>query len=108
MVIYVLNLALLAVLLIIASPQVTWVGFGRELLQNAANLTPWVTLMLNQLSVSDTAGKLRFLLDLQKNLGGCIPFERWMHEALYHRNSDTTPQTSASSEGAATSRPGRH
>jgi SAM-dependent MidA family methyltransferase len=34
--------------------------------------------------VSDAAGKLRFLLELQKNLGGCIPFERWMQEALYH------------------------
>jgi SAM-dependent MidA family methyltransferase len=36
--------------------------------------------------VSDTAGKLQFLLDLQKDLGGCIPFERWMHEALYHKD----------------------
>jgi SAM-dependent MidA family methyltransferase len=34
--------------------------------------------------VSDTADKLRFLLELQKDLGGCIPFERWMREALYH------------------------
>ncbi len=34
--------------------------------------------------MSDASGKLRFLLELQKNLGGCIPFERWMHEALYH------------------------
>ena len=34
--------------------------------------------------MSDAGGKLRFLLELQKNLGGCIPFERWMHEALYH------------------------
>jgi SAM-dependent MidA family methyltransferase len=34
--------------------------------------------------VSGAGGKLRFLLELQKNLGGCIPFERWMHEALYH------------------------
>jgi hypothetical protein len=49
MVIYVLNLALLAVLLIVASPQVTWVGFGRELLQKAVNLTAWVTLHANQL-----------------------------------------------------------
>jgi SAM-dependent MidA family methyltransferase len=28
--------------------------------------------------------KLQFLLDLQDQLGGAIPFERWMHEALYH------------------------
>ena len=48
-VIYVLNLALLAVLLIVASPQVTWVGFGRELLQKAVNLTAWITLHANQL-----------------------------------------------------------
>jgi SAM-dependent MidA family methyltransferase len=34
--------------------------------------------------VSDTAEKLHFLLELQESLGGCIPFERWMHEALYH------------------------
>ena len=35
--------------------------------------------------MSDSQGKLRFLLDLQSDLGGCIPFDRWMHEALYHR-----------------------
>ncbi len=28
--------------------------------------------------------KLRFLLGLQDHLGGAIPFERWMREALYH------------------------
>jgi hypothetical protein len=49
MVIYVLNLALLAVLLIIASPQVTWMGFGRELLQNAVNLTAWIMLRADHL-----------------------------------------------------------
>ena len=52
--------------------------------------------------MSDAGGKLRFLLELQENLGGCIPFERWMREALYHRSLDTTPQTSAGSEDAAT------
>jgi SAM-dependent MidA family methyltransferase len=35
--------------------------------------------------VSDSQGRLRFLLDLQSDLGGCIPFDRWMREALYHR-----------------------
>lgn len=30
------------------------------------------------------AAKLQFLLDLQESLGGAIPFERWMREALYH------------------------
>jgi SAM-dependent MidA family methyltransferase len=34
--------------------------------------------------VSDTGAKLQFLLELQRNLGGCIPFDRWMREALYH------------------------
>ena len=33
--------------------------------------------------MSDTAKKLHFLRELQESLGGCIPFERWMHEALY-------------------------
>ena len=48
MVIYTLNLALLAMLLIIASPQVSWVGFGQELLQNAADATAWIPLRANQ------------------------------------------------------------
>jgi SAM-dependent MidA family methyltransferase len=34
--------------------------------------------------VNTAAARLQFLLDLQKSLGGCIPFDRWMHEALYH------------------------
>ena len=34
--------------------------------------------------MSHAAEKLRFLLDLQESLGGSIPFERWMREALYH------------------------
>jgi SAM-dependent MidA family methyltransferase len=34
--------------------------------------------------VSDNAEKLQFLLDLQEDLGGCIRFDRWMREALYH------------------------
>ncbi|HEY5706670.1 MAG TPA: SAM-dependent methyltransferase [Terrimicrobiaceae bacterium] len=34
--------------------------------------------------MSDAAKKLNFLLELQETLGGCIPFERWMREALYH------------------------
>jgi hypothetical protein len=46
-VIYLLNLLLLAVLLILASPQVTWVGFGRELLENAMDFTVQATLLLN-------------------------------------------------------------
>ncbi len=34
--------------------------------------------------MSATAEKLQFLLDLQEDLGGCIRFDRWMREALYH------------------------
>jgi hypothetical protein len=48
-VIYLLNLALLAMLLILASPQVTWDGFARELLENAANATGGITLLAKQL-----------------------------------------------------------
>jgi SAM-dependent MidA family methyltransferase len=35
--------------------------------------------------VSGIAPKLQFLLDLQEDLGGCIRFDRWMREALYHQ-----------------------
>lgn len=35
--------------------------------------------------MSQGAGKLQFLLELQESLGGSIPFERWMQEALYHQ-----------------------
>ena len=49
MIIYLLNLALLAALLIIASPQLTWQGFASELLQEAVDSTHWVTLKLAQL-----------------------------------------------------------
>jgi len=34
--------------------------------------------------VSAASEKLAFLLGLQEDLGGAIPFERWMAEALYH------------------------
>ena len=34
--------------------------------------------------MSGNAEKLQFLLDLQEDLGGCIRFDRWMREALYH------------------------
>lgn len=33
-----------------------------------------------------SAEKLQFLLDLQENLGGCVPFDRWMQEALYNES----------------------
>lgn len=47
--IYLLNLLILSVLLIVASPQITFVGFGRELLANAMELTVVLTLALNNL-----------------------------------------------------------
>ena len=47
MVIYLLNLILLAVMLIIASPQVSWKGFGTELLQNTVDFTAALTLAIN-------------------------------------------------------------
>jgi SAM-dependent MidA family methyltransferase len=34
--------------------------------------------------VTAIADKLQFLLNLQESLGGCIRFDRWMREALYH------------------------
>ena len=34
--------------------------------------------------MSDVQEKLTFLLALQERLGGSIPFEQWMQEALYH------------------------
>ena len=40
--IYLLNLILLTVLLVIASPQVGWHTFGRELLDNAIRFSAWV------------------------------------------------------------------
>lgn len=48
MVIYVMNLALLAAFLIVASPQLTWLGFAHELLEDAVNLTHWATLFVAQ------------------------------------------------------------
>jgi hypothetical protein len=49
MLIYLLNLALLTALLIVASPQLTWQGFASELLQAAVDLTHWLTVKLAQL-----------------------------------------------------------
>ena len=48
-VIYILNLTLLAALLILASPKITWAGFGHDLLQNTMDVTAQVTLGLNRL-----------------------------------------------------------
>lgn len=48
-VIYIFNLVLLAVMLIIASPQVSWRGFARELFHNSMDFTVKLTLLINQL-----------------------------------------------------------
>jgi len=48
-VIYLLNLMLLAALLILASPQVTWMSFGRDLFQNAIELTSQLTTLGDQM-----------------------------------------------------------
>jgi len=48
MLIYLLNLLILAVLLIVASPQISWAGFGKELLQNAIDFTAQTTLAINR------------------------------------------------------------
>jgi hypothetical protein len=49
MVIYLLNILILAVLLIIASPQISAISFGRELLHNAVNFTDWVEQLARQM-----------------------------------------------------------
>ena len=41
-VIYLANLAVLAVLLVAACPQVTWSGFGQTMVREAADFSGWV------------------------------------------------------------------
>jgi hypothetical protein len=45
--IYLMNLVLLSVLLVIASPQITFVSFGEDLLQNLREFSEWVGGLLN-------------------------------------------------------------
>ncbi len=47
MIIYLINLALLAMLLILASPQVTWKSFGREFFHNTVDFTAWVMALVD-------------------------------------------------------------
>jgi len=47
--IYLLNLLILCVMLIVASPQITFAGFGRELLDHCMDFTVALTLALNRL-----------------------------------------------------------
>jgi hypothetical protein len=41
-VIYLMNLILLSVMLVLASPQITFAGFGADLLMNIGNFSHWV------------------------------------------------------------------
>ena len=47
-VIYLMNLVLLTVMLILASPQITLVGFGRDLLINLGGFAEWIGAVTNQ------------------------------------------------------------
>jgi hypothetical protein len=41
-VIYLMNLLLLSVMLILASPQITFAAFGADLLMNISNFSQWI------------------------------------------------------------------
>ncbi len=45
-IIYLMNLLLLSVMMVLASPQITFAGFGRDLLMNAANFSHWISAMV--------------------------------------------------------------
>lgn len=45
-IIYIMNLLVLSVMLIVASPQATFLGFGRELLENTENFSAWAWALL--------------------------------------------------------------
>lgn len=47
-VIYLMNLTLLSVMLILASPQITFAGFGADLLTNIGNFSHWVVDLFNR------------------------------------------------------------
>lgn len=47
--IYILNLALLSVMLIVAAPQIGWRSFGADLFANAVDFTVFLTFALNKL-----------------------------------------------------------
>jgi len=48
-VIYLMNLALLSVMLILASPDITFASFGADLVSNLANFTQWLMELFAQL-----------------------------------------------------------
>jgi hypothetical protein len=47
-VIYLMNLILLSVMLVLASPQITFAGFGADLLTNIGNFSHWVVDLFNR------------------------------------------------------------
>lgn len=49
-VIYLMNLTLLSVMLVLASPQITFAGFGADLLTNIGNFSHWVVDLFNRFS----------------------------------------------------------
>jgi len=51
-VIYLMNLALLSVMLVLASPQITFISFGADLLVNFGNFVTWITKLFAQLRVT--------------------------------------------------------
>jgi hypothetical protein len=50
-VIYFMNLVLLSVMLILASPQITFASFGADFVANIANLSHWIVDLLERFSV---------------------------------------------------------
>jgi hypothetical protein len=51
-VIYLMNLLLLSVMLILASPQITFASFGADLLTNLGNFVDWIMELFMQLRVT--------------------------------------------------------
>lgn len=52
--IYLMNLLLLSVLLVIASPQITFVGFGEDLIENLRSFSQWIGGLLNAVTGHQT------------------------------------------------------
>ena len=48
--IYLMNLMLLSVMLVLASPQITFAAFGADLLTNVSNFSQWVVDLFNRFS----------------------------------------------------------
>lgn len=56
--IYLMNLLLLSILLVIASPQITFASFGEDLLQNLRGFSEWVGELLNVFARGHQASEL--------------------------------------------------